>query len=520
VYRAAALLAALALFVAVGPWLLPLTLGLLALRRVRARLLPSWSWRGAGAIASGGLVLAALVVVLPDGWVPVPQGPGRLVTPAYVGRPAVVRPVTGGVVPQHPHLAAGGAEVVGPVGDQPSVDSGWYGTEACRSVAVDSHGRLVAWCGEPDLPVLRVVDPESLSPLASRELPPGVAGVAEEVAAPCGGAFVLDARDRAVVATGEQVVVLDTADGEGEPDLTVADSHDLSGVLPDGDCVVGLVPDWGGNLWFAAASGVVGVVDQESGRVRSTDLGEAVGNGLAADQQGGVHVVTDGALYRMLADADGRPRTLWRSQYDAGSERKDGQLVRGSGTTPTVLPGGTVAIVDNAEPRPHVVFLDQQSGEQVCEAAVFEDDAGATEAALAVVADDAVVVANHHGTDGVLGSALGFTSTPGLARVEVADGECRVRWTNPDLVLPGTVPAVSLPHGLVYAATKRPSLWGVSAWYLTAVDAHTGRHVFSVRTGTGPLMDHRGSAVTLAPDGSAYVTTRAGLVRVKDKVRE
>jgi hypothetical protein len=387
-------------------------------------------------------------------------------------------------------------------------------------VAVDSRGRLVAWCGEPDQPVLRVVDPESLSPLASRELPPGVAGVADESAAVCTGAFLLDARDRAVVATGEQVVVLDTADGEGEPDLTVAATHDLSDVLPDGDCVVGLVPDWGGNLWFASASGVVGVVDQESARVRATDLGEPVANGLAADQQGGVYVVTDGALYRMLADASDRPRTLWRTQYDGGSEQKDGQLSRGSGTTPTVLPGGTVAIVDNAEPRPHVVFLDQQGGEQVCEAAVLEDDAGATEAALTVVADDAVVVANHHGVDGVLGSALGFTSTAGLARVEVAGGECRVRWTNADVVVPGTVPGVSLPNGLVYAATKRPSLWGVSAWYLTAVDAHTGRHVFSVRTGTGPLMDHRGSAVTLAPDGSAYVATRAGLVRVRDKVRE
>ena len=36
----------------------------------------------------------------------------------------------------------------------------------------------------------------------------------------------------------------------------------------------------------------------------------------------------------------------WRTAYDRGSGRKPGQLTQGSGTTPTILPGGVVALWD------------------------------------------------------------------------------------------------------------------------------------------------------------------------------
>jgi len=38
-----------------------------------------------------------------------------------------------------------------------------------------------------------------------------------------------------------------------------------------------------------------------------------------------------------------------------------------------------------------------------------------------------------------------------------------------------------------------------------------------VRTGIGTLFNNHYSAVTLAPDGSAYVATLAGLVRIRDR---
>ncbi len=77
---------------------------------------------------------------------------------------------------------------------------------------------------------------------------------------------------------------------------------------------------------------------------------------------------------------------------------------------------------------------------------------------------------------------------------------------------PTSVAKASLATGLVYAYTTRPSWWGVSAWYLTAIDARTGETAFSVRTGTGTLFNNHYAAVTLGPDGSAYVATLGGMV--------
>ena len=73
--------------------------------------------------------------------------------------------------------------------------------------------------------------------------------------------------------------------------------------------------------------------------------------------------------------------------------------------------------------------------------------------------------------------------------------------------------------GLLYAWTKRRSWLGVDAWYLTALDARTGRTAFAARGGTGPWAGDAGSPVTIGPAGTAFVGTRAGLVRVVDGTR-
>jgi hypothetical protein len=114
---------------------------------------------------------------------------------------------------------------------------------------------------------------------------------------------------------------------------------------------------------------------------------------------------------------------------------------------------------------------------------------------------------------------LGRATSPGLARVDLAGGACKVAWTSEEIA-PSSVAKVSLANGLAYAYTKRPNWWGVSAWYLTAVDVTSGRTVFSVRTGTGVLMNNHHAAMTIAPDGAAWIATLAGLVRVRDRVRD
>lgn len=528
--RIAVAVVVLLLWLAIGPWVPAALLLSLFVPRVRTWLRPDHPWRDLGIAAAAALVLAGLVLVIPDGRLPIPPGPGLLVTPSYVGRPAITTPVAGVDIPQHPHLARNGASSMhndawasdayswaGPTGDSPEVDTAWYGVEECATLAFDSRDRIVALCGDLEGPALHVLDPDSMRSLATKDLPDRVD---VEGTAPwenlCGGSyFYLDDRDRAVVATTDgRILTIETSDAEGDPDLTLVETYDVSKALREDDCLIALMPDWDGRIWFETQDGVVGAVDPRVGDVRTLDLEEQIANSFAVDEDGGVYVVTTGALYRLEADRAGRPTVVWTAPYDAGSEQKPGQLSRGSGTTPTVLPGGLVAITDNAEPRMNVVFLRRETGEEVCRAPVFAADASATDNSLVSVGEG-VIVENNYGYASPLSTTLGRATEPGLARVDVADGRCRVRWTS-DLVAPTSVPKASYETGLVYAYTKRPTWWGVSAWYLTAIDVHTGRHAFSVRTGTGTLMNNHYAAITLAPDGSAYIATLAGMVRVRD----
>jgi hypothetical protein len=506
--RTAALLALLVLGLALGPWVVLAAVGLLFVPRVRDWLRPNR--RVAGVLAAVGLAVTGLVLVVPDGWLPVPPGPGSLVTPRYVGRPALPRPVAAPAV-----TAPAASPWAGPLGESPRVDTAWYGLGRCGDLDFDGHGRLVGLCGDRHGPVLQVIDPGSLRPLVTKDLPDRPEGDGTQAWQElCGRASYLDDADRAVVATTDRrVLVVATDDAEGDPDLTTAASYDLTRRVPGEDCLVALQEDGRGRLWYATAHGRVGSIDPVTGRATVLDLGEEIANPLGVEADG-VYVVTTSALYRLGRDAAG-PTVRWRAAYDRGSERKPGQLSQGSGSTPTPVTGGLVAITDNANPTMRVAFHRASDGALVCQTGVFADDEGATESSLVAVGSG-VVVENNHGYAGPLSTVLGRTTDAGLARVDVVGGTCAVRWTS-EQTAPGVAPQLSLASGLLYAYTKRHSWWGADAWYLTALDVRTGRTVFSVRTGLGALLDgHRGE-VAIAEDGSAYVATLGGMVRVRDR---
>jgi hypothetical protein len=69
------------------------------------------------------------------------------------------------------------------------------------------------------------------------------------------------------------------------------------------------------------------------------------------------------------------------------------------------------------------------------------------------------------------------------------------------------VPKLSLANGLVY--TKPPSANGEDPWYLTALDFRDGRTVYRRLAGEG--LGYNYAAVTLDPDGTAYVGALGGL---------
>lgn len=507
---------------AIGPWIFVVLLVALLVPATRRRMRPNrWAL---GAVVAVVVAAVAVVVVLPDGRLPLPPGGGLLVTSSYDGHAAAPQPISLAVA-QHPGLAANGSSSMhndawasdsyagpGPLGDDPEVTTSWYGLEECATLAFDPAGQLVALCGNRSGPVMHLLDPETMRPLDTLDLPDREASDKRPWEDLCGGAyFYLDAEARAVVATTDRRVL--TVDTDG---LEPVDEVDLGDVVPDDDCLVAVLPDWEGNTWYVTQDGRVGVADGTADPT-PLDLDGEIANSIAADQDG-VYLVTTEAFYKVALDAGAAPAVVWEAAYDNGEGKKPGQLSAGSGTTPTVLPSGLVAITDNAEPQMHVQFYDGADGSLLCEAAVFGRGDSASDNSLVAVGQASVVVENNYGYRGPWSTMVGRAPVGGLARVDAdpATGECTVGWQS-DEVAPTSVAKVSLATGLVYAYTTRPSWWGVSAWYLTAIDARTGETAFSVRTGTGTLFNNHYSAVTLAPDGSAYVATLGGMVRVRDR---
>src|SRR3954454_20720243 len=97
--RTSALVGAGLLWLAVGPVVALVAALALVLAPVRRWLRPT---RGVGLGSVAALAgLTGIAVSVPDGWVPIPPGPGAWVTPGYVGRPARAEAVA--ATPQNTH---------------------------------------------------------------------------------------------------------------------------------------------------------------------------------------------------------------------------------------------------------------------------------------------------------------------------------------------------------------------------------------------------------------------------------
>lgn len=488
----------------------------------------------------------------------IPQWWGAAFTPEYVGAPAKPAPVDTDPLPPNPHMASTAAANVhgdsqasdthrhGPLGREPTVRSAMLGPfpTLCGPVAFTRAANLIVICANLSGVSLLAMDPQTLDVLARTRLGQRDATVAAILSLDLrkvfddvsGGAYgFLDELDRFVVAGPTQVIhvlsLAEAPDGwrfveERSYDLNPhleRDCKSLANLHPTDRCdtVIAVAPDWEGRYWFVSHFGVVGVVDPRTGAVRTLELpeGEEVANGLAAGPDG-VFAVTTHALYGLEATPDGRPTVLWREPYDRGSRRKpSGALSWGSGTTPTLLGDDLVAITDNADPQIHVLFVDRrrtvEGARTLCRVPVFGSGASATDNSLIGVGNS-VVVENNFGYQTFLDLLLGRSVRGGLARVDIAPDRksCRVVWNSNERA-PSSVAKMALQEGPVYAYTKDPDFL-VDAWYLTAIDFHTGRTLWKRRAGLGPSFDNMWSAITLGPDASAFVGVLAGIVRISD----
>ncbi len=461
--------------------------------------------------------------------------------PREEGRPHSPAPLAHSVVPPHPYMARHGASCMhsdpyttntyawsGPNGNDVEVQSrsmGFLGGE-CPTINFDSHGRIITVCVRDRRPSLVLLDPKTLTLLDRHALPrrrTPLLRLRKMLSDTSGGAyFYLDQNDRAVVGTADGTIdiigVEETPEG---PRFALQESIDVKPrlVRMDGtvDKITAVLPDYGGNYWFSTRYGKIGTITADR-KVQVVELpGEQLQNAfsIAID---GVYAVTDHALYRLVAGADGAPLISWREVYDRGHRQKLGQISQGSGTTPTLLGDDYVAIADNAEPRMNVLVYKRtgaQGTRAVCKTPVFTPGASATENTL-IGHSRSLIVENNAGYDIFRTMRRGKTSAPGIARIDVReDGSgCDMVWESQE-ISQTTVPKLSAKNGLIYLYTKRPNA-STDAYYFTALDFNTGRTVYRVLTGTGVRYDNNWAAISLAPDGSAYVGVLNGLLRVSD----
>ncbi len=465
--------------------------------------------------------------------------------PRAQGGPYRPQPLAELAIPEHPFMAPHGASCMhadpyttntyrwsGPLGHELQVESrsmGFLGGE-CPTINFDSQGRVITVCVRDRRVSLVLLDPKTLTlldrhPLPRRRTP--ILRLRKMLQDTSGGAyFYLDERDRAVVGTAEGTLdVISVRETPEGPRFALDESIDLTRWLERGDDsldkITAVLPDYQGNYWFSTRYGRVGVITKERS-VRTAELaGEQLQNSfsVAAD---GVYVVSDHALYRFVLGPDGAPQVAWREPYDRGQRQKLGQINQGSGTTPTLLGDDYVAIADNAEPRMNVlVYRRSGEGERlVCKTPVFEPGQSATENTL-IGYGRSLVVENNAGYDIFRTMRRGKTSAPGIARIDLRedDSGCDVVWVSRE-ISQTTVPKLSTSTGLIYLYTKLPNApRGADAYYFTAIDFATGHTVYKALTGTGVRYDNNWAAISLAPDGSAYVGVLNGLLRVRDGTR-
>ncbi len=464
---------------------------------------------------------------------PIPSLPTDLLVPKFIGAEATAQPLPAPPVPQNPYLSPNGTssmhndaystdayDVSGPLGHKLHLRSRSYGVRECATIAFDSQDRMVGLCGGLEGFTMMVINPVTLNVIdelrvSARDLTTG----ANPLTDICGGTyFFLDPQDHAFATTTDQGIAEVEVATDGT--LTRARDWSMASYLAEGDCLVATGVDWSGRLWWFSQQGVVGTLDRASGAVQVVNLpaGEGIFNSVSSDDTGGMYLVTTHASYRLDADAGGAPQVSWRIPYDRGTMVKPGMLSQGSGTSPTLIGDRWIAIADNAEPRSNVIVVDRRLGvtdRLHCQVPVLANGASTTENSL-VAAGESLIIENNYGYSGVQATLLGKSTTPGMARVMIDPDGCHVAWTNNDVRAPSSVAKASLGNGLVYAYTKPVRKDLIDAWYITAIDIRTGQVAWSRLTGTGIQWNNHYAAIYLGPDGSLYIATVAGLIRLAD----
>lgn len=419
----------------------------------------------------------------------------------------------------------------------------------CATFLFRRDGKIFALCGGLFSFRIVLIDPATLSALASYDLPmrptafqtiihrdPSITSNDSS-----GGAYmVLDDRDRLVLGDSRhRVQILEAADTGGawtigsvrQWDLRRFIPHDCQHYdnwFPSGSCdmLTSVVPGPGGHFWWTTRHGRIGTLSPRTGQVSPIALKNEEIQNAVAQEDGTIYILSDHALYAFGAAPDGKPRLRWRQPYDRGSSRKTGSINQGSGTTPTLIGSEFIAIADNADRRINLVVMrrgELPAGTKrlVCSIPMFADGASATDNSM-VGFGRSLVVENNYGYTNAREQTDYRNVKGGVSRFDIrADGSgCDMIWTSP-LKMPSVVAKLATRSGIIWymsvAGTRQPDDGRAEKqlWSVTGLDFATGREVARIPLGTGNDWNNNWSALALGPDDSIYVGTTRGFAQVR-----
>lgn len=394
------------------------------------------------------------------------------------------------------------------------------------SILMSSDGMLVCVATKysNEAPCVYLLDPVTMATLATMDLPKS------DISLLAGGIYsYLDNQDRLVLvnANGSLLRIAHSQQAGGTWQLTATESVAVG--YPD---VVGIVPDYQGNVWFATSQGttagagaVVAYYSQSAGQTYPFTLpaGEQIANSISSSPAG-VAVASTAALYLFRAQPTGGVTQVWRQPYDRGTARKPGQLSWGTGSTPAFFGPDSgfeyLTITDNGSPQESMLVFRSIDGSPLGSIAFLTPsvNSGTENATLAVGAS--LYLTSTYGYEYPPGAATGPsvpTSAPfagGMQRVDVAPGGTglTVVWQNQTLAS-AALPRLSTRDNLIYTVTY--SSTGTGQYSFTTIDTATGNPVSSTPI-PGSSVDNNTLQMvgTLGPSRVLYQGTKRGLFSV------
>ncbi len=322
---------------------------------------------------------------------------------------------------------------------------------------------------------------------------------------------------------------------------------ELKGVfeLPEmcsGEAIVGVTLTYDGMIAFATNYGRVGVLSQNLSHYslysinNDCENAEMVSNSIAADEEGGIYVVTDKAMYRI--NWDGEKLSLgWRAEYQTG-EQRGGRLGKGSGSTPSLMNCGDdwfVVITDGQRLMHMALFWrdeipedwkglegrDRRIAAEVPVTFGFETDESYSEQSVLVRGCSAAITNNRLGLRLLdylpeeLQPSQCFSQTSlaiaphGIEKFEwdAERMELRSVWTS-DVSIPNAIPTMSAKTNLFYAVGQRDGFWTIEA-----VNWENGKAVWYAKISPLPAHNSFYAATEIGPDGCIYTGMLWGIGR-------